>query len=217
MTVTQIKDLTKFLSEEEVENIKKEIKEKENILKSGNLDEEELGNVLNTLFSILVIEKTLEQQVEGIEEIREELENELLEAYQTYDSYMERSQVDAKKKKKRRWLLEILGISEDIRNKKAGIGGANKSIEALKKELNSLKQQRSNENLKDIMKKENRGKRREFREYLEKYQHCNHHERYSNEYNIKNERNDNKIKRKGLDTDEKLTKVETETKEIVRK
>ena len=151
-----------MLTEEQVEEIKKEIKNKEDVLKSGNLDEEELGEVLNTLFSILVIEKTLEQQVEGIEEIRSELEAELLEAYQTYDSYIERSKIDAKQKKKRRWILDLLGISENIREKKAGIGMTNKSLNNLKKELDTLKQQKSKENLKDVMNKENRERRKDF-------------------------------------------------------
>jgi len=162
MKIKEIKKLNKYLKEEQVEEIKKEIKNKEDVLKSGNLDEEELGEVLNTLFSILVIEKTLEQQVEGIEEIRSELEAELLEAYQTYDSYIERSKIDAKQKKKRRWILDLLGISENIREKKAGIGMTNKSLNNLKKELDTLKQQKSKENLKDVMNKENRERRKDF-------------------------------------------------------
>lgn len=174
MTVTEIKNLTKYLTDEEVEDIKKEIKSKENILKSGNLDEEELGQVLNTLFAILVIEKTLEQQVEDIENIRSELEQELLEAYQMYDSYMEKSKADEKKKKKRRWLFDLLGISENIRERKTGIGAANKSISALQSEINTLKQQKSAENLKKVMRKENMDRRRDFCDCVEKREHRNH-------------------------------------------
>ena len=50
MTISEIKDLAKHLSEEEVEKIKEEIKSKENILKGGKLDEEEMVQVLNTLY-----------------------------------------------------------------------------------------------------------------------------------------------------------------------
>lgn len=174
MTVTEIKNLTKYLTDEEVEDIKKEIKSKETILKSGNLDEEELGQVLNTLFAILVIEKTLEQQVEDIEDIRAELEQELLEAYQTYDSYIERSKADEKKKKKRRWLLDLLGISENIKDRKNGIGMANSSISALQNELNTLKQQRSADNLKKVMRRENMDRRRDFCDCIEKREHRDH-------------------------------------------
>lgn len=174
MTVTEIKNLTKYLTDEEVEDIKKEIKSKENILKSGNLDEEELGQVLNTLFAILVIEKTLEQQVEEIENIRSELEQELLEAYQMYDSYIEKSKADEKKKKKRRWLFDLLGISENIRERKTGIGVANKSISALQSEINTLKQQKSADNLKKVMNRENRDRRRDFCDCIEKREHKDH-------------------------------------------
>ena len=174
MTVTEIKNLTKYLTDEEVEDIKKEIKSKENILKSGNLDEEELGQVLNTLFAILVIEKTLEQQVEDIENIRSELEQELLEAYQMYDSYIEKSKADEKKKKKRRWLFDLLGISENIRNRKTGIGVANKSISALQNEINTLKQQRNADNLKKVMRRENMDRRREFCDCVENREHRDH-------------------------------------------
>ena len=183
MTVTEIKNLTKYLTDEEVEDIKKEIKSKETILKSGNLDEEELGQVLNTLFAILVIEKTLEQQVEEIEDIRAELEQELLEAYQTYDSYIERSKADEKKKKKRRWLLDLLGISENIRDRKNGIGMANSSISALQNELNTLKQQRSADNLKKVMRRENMDRRRDFCDCVEKREPRNHCKEYCENIN----------------------------------
>ena len=69
MTINEIKGLTKFLNDDDVENIKKQIKDKEVVLKSGKLDEEEMVQVLNSLFSILVIEKTLESQIEDVEEI----------------------------------------------------------------------------------------------------------------------------------------------------
>ena len=73
MTINEIKELTRFLTEEEVNKIKEEIKNKEEILKGGNLDEEEMIQVLNTLFAIMVIEKTLESEIEGVEEIKEQL------------------------------------------------------------------------------------------------------------------------------------------------
>ena len=66
MSINEIKDLAKYLSDEEVEKIKKEIKDKENTLKGGSLDEEEMIQVLNTLFAVLVIEKALESEIEGI-------------------------------------------------------------------------------------------------------------------------------------------------------
>ena len=59
MTIKEIKDLTKFLTDKELEKIKEEIKSKESILKTQDVEEEEMGQVLNTLFAILVIEKTL--------------------------------------------------------------------------------------------------------------------------------------------------------------
>ena len=149
MTITEIKNLTKFLSEEEVEKIKQEIKNKEDVLKSGNLDEEELIQVLNTLFAILVIEKTLESEIEGVEEIREELEEELLEAYNTYDAYMVRYKKEDKKKKKR-WLLDFLFLSENISSKKMGISTSNKTIAKLQSELNELRRQKSDANLRDV-------------------------------------------------------------------
>ena len=77
MTISEIKNLTKFLTDNDIQKIKEEIKSKETVLKSGNLEEEEIIQVLNTLFSILVIEKTLELEIEDIEEIRDELQDEL--------------------------------------------------------------------------------------------------------------------------------------------
>lgn len=150
MTINDIKKLTKFLTEEEVDKIKQEIKSKETILKSGKLEEGEMVQVLNTLFAILVIEKTLEKQVEEVEEIRGELENELLEAYQIYDAYMDKYKKEEKKKKKR-WLLDFLALSELIKGKKETVGGVDKTIKNLNKEIEALKQQRSDANLRNVV------------------------------------------------------------------
>ena len=91
MTINEIKELAQKLKDADVEKIKAEIKSKESILKNNDLDEEELGEVLNTLFSILVIEQAFEDEVEGIEDMRAELEQELMES-QINDS--ERSEQD---------------------------------------------------------------------------------------------------------------------------
>ncbi len=152
MTINEIKGLTKFLDNEDVENIKKQIKDKEEILKSGKLDEEEMVQVLNSLFAILVIEKTLESQIEGVEEIRDQLESELLEAYEVYDSYMVKYKKEEKKKKKG-WLLRFLSLSDIIHDKKESIGGANKAITEMKKDLKNLKEKRSDDNLKNVANK----------------------------------------------------------------
>ena len=117
MTISEIKNLTKFLTDEEAEKIKQEIKDKENVLKIQNMDEEEIGQVLNTLFAILVIEKTLELEIEGVEEIRADLEKELLEAYEIYDAYMIKYKKEEKKKKKN-WLLNFLLLSDKVHSKK---------------------------------------------------------------------------------------------------
>lgn len=167
MTITEIKNLTKFLSEEEVEKIKEEIKNKEDVLKSGNLDEEELIQVLNTLFAILVIEKTLESEIEGVEEIRAELEEELLEAYNTYDSYMGKYKKEDKKKKKR-WLLDFLFLSENVRARKDNISTSNKTIAKLQTELNELRQQKSDDNLRRVVNKRDRA----FHDFCDRPEKC---------------------------------------------
>ena len=173
MTVTEIKDLTKFLSDEEVEKIKEEIKSKENVLKNGSLDEEEMIQVLNTLFAILVIEKTLESEIEGVEEIRAELEAELIESYNLYDTYMSKYKKDDKKKKKR-WLLDFLFLSENIRTKKDGLSTTNKTIAKLQNELNTLRQQKSDSNLREVAGK-SEGRFNDFCERPEKCKNPRHH------------------------------------------
>lgn len=153
MTISEIKNLTKFLTDEDVEKIKEEIKSKEKILKAGNLEEEELGNVLNSLFAILVIEKTLESQIDDVEEIRKELEDELLLAYQTYDEYILKYKKEDKKKKKH-WLLNFLAFSDLIHDKKTTLGKADKSIEQMKTELEGLQKQKADSNLRKVVNRE---------------------------------------------------------------
>ena len=162
MSISEIKELTKYLTEEEVEKIKQEIKDKESTLKGGNLDEQEMIQVLNTLFAVLVIEKALQSEMEGIEEIKDELQAELLECYEVYDTYMAKFRNQDKKKKKKRWLLSFFGLSEDISKRKNDIGASNKAINNIQRELNSLKQQKSNDNLRDVVSKRNPNSVRDF-------------------------------------------------------
>ena len=149
MTINEIKDLAQKLKDADVERIKAEIKSKESILKNNDLDEEELGEVLNTLFSILVIEQAFEDEIEGVEEMRAELEQELMESYEKYDKHMAKYKKEKKeeKKKKRRWLLDFFALSEDIRNKKETLGDSKKLIGKMQSQINELKQQTSNDNL----------------------------------------------------------------------
>lgn len=151
MTIKEIKNLTKFLTDEDLDKIKEEIKSKESILKTQDVPEEELGQVLNTLFAILVIEKTLEAEIEGVEEIRAELEQELLEEYEVYDNHMAKYKKEEKKKKKKNWLLDFLFMSEEMKARQDTIGASKKEVAAMQKELNALRQFKSNENLRNVM------------------------------------------------------------------
>lgn len=151
MTIKEIKDLTKFLTDQEIEQIKEEIKSKEATLKAEKMEEEELTQVLNTLFSILVIEKTLENEIDGVEEIRDKLEKELLESYEVYDSHLATFKKGEKKKKKR-WLLDFLFISDRVSGHKKKINSTDKTISRLTKELEAIKQQTREDNLREIVK-----------------------------------------------------------------
>lgn len=150
MTINEIKELAKKLKDADIERIKEEIKSKEAILKNNDLDEEELGEVLNNLFAILVIEQAFEDEVEGVEEMRAELEQDLMDAYENYDKHMAKYKKDKKeekKKKKRRWLLDFFALSEDIRKKKETLGDSKKLINRMQNQIDQLKQQASDNNV----------------------------------------------------------------------
>ncbi len=174
MTIGEIKDLTRFLSEEEVEDIKKQIKDKENILKGGNLEEEDMVHVLNSLFAILVIEKTLESNIEEVEELRGQLEGELTEMYMVYDSYLAKFKQEDKKKKKRNWLLDFLFMSENIRSKKETIGVSKKTMDRMQRELTQLRQERNEERLKEIAQGNNREAFNRFCDCPDRQEHPGH-------------------------------------------
>lgn len=174
MTISEIKKLTKYLTDEEVDKIKNEIKSKESVLKSENLDEEEMIQVLNTLFAILVIERTLETEIEDIDDIRDELEKELLESYEIYDTYMAKYKKEEKKQKKN-WLLNFLFLSDKIHSNKENLGISQKELAALKNELNNLRQQKSNENLAKVVKDKNGKVFGNFCDYPRKCNNPQHH------------------------------------------
>lgn len=179
MTIKEIKDLTKFLTDEEVDKIKEEIKNKETTLKTENMEEEEMTKILNTLFAILVIEKTLENEIEDIENVRGELEQELLESYEMYDAHMALFKKREKKKKKR-WLLDFLFIGDKISKQRKGIESANKTIARLSKELDNARSQKSNENLRNVI-RDRRGPHFDhFCLFPEKCRHPHHSHRGEN-------------------------------------
>lgn len=216
MTIDEIKGLTKYLSEEEIEKIKEEMKSKENVLKSGKLDEEEMINVLNSFFAILVIEKILESEIEDVEDLRAELENELLEAYQVYDSYMIKYKKDDKKKKKN-WLLRFLSLSDLIHDKKQDIGGATKSIGAMQKQLNEIKQKKNDSNLQNVANKCNH----DMEDFCSHPFHCDNplhhhprpdrfherHHRHDHNRHIEHSNLETKIEKKSIDGSKKKANV----------
>lgn len=209
MTISEIKGLTKFLSDDDVENIKKQIKDKETVLKSGDLDEEEMVQVLNSLFAILVIEKTLESQIEDVEEMRDQLENELLEAYEIYDSYMVKYKKEDKKKKKN-WLLHFLSLSDAIHDKKEKIGGANKTIKEMKKELDGIKQQKSDENLNNVVHKCDD----HFAMFCDHPAHCKDHSHYLDSIGVPHRKRHNHDLIRNSVTTNKVSSEKTEVVEV---
>lgn len=190
MTISEIKNLTKFLNDDDIEKIKEEIKSKEVILKKDKMDDEEMTQVLNTLFAILVIEKTLESEIEGVEEIRAELEAELMESYQIYDSHMAKYKKEEKKKKKS-WLINFLLLSDRVNTQKNGIGASEKTITNLKNELNELKRQRSNENLKEVAK----GRRGKTFEDFCKTPHDCHNPFHDHDRHLENRRENKRLEK----------------------
>ena len=86
--------------------------------------------------------------------------------------------IEKENKKKRRWLLDLLFLSDNIRFKKENIGSANKTINKLQSELNQLKQQTNNNNLKQVVSKDNIGKFDKFCDCPHECEHPHkHHDR----------------------------------------
>lgn len=118
MTQQEFANIAKRLDEKTQKEIDKEIELRMNILKEGELSEEELNKMEECLYKSLIIQEYLDGEYELLDEEKEFLLEEMQELYDEYGVLLTKAKLEEKLSRKKRMALELLRIREQLMNRK---------------------------------------------------------------------------------------------------
>ena len=121
MTKREIANIASRMDEETKLLIEKEVAERLEILKEGDLSEDELSEMEECLYASLVLEEFLNGEYELLEEERQALFDEMEEMYNRYSDLLVRARIEEKVGKKKRMTLELMKIRERLMERKQTI------------------------------------------------------------------------------------------------
>ncbi len=118
MTKREIANIASRMDEETKLLIEKEVAERLEILKEGDLSEDELSEMEECLYASLILEEFLNGEYELLEEERQALFDEMEEMYNRYSDLLVRARIEEKVGKKKRMTLELMKIRERLMERK---------------------------------------------------------------------------------------------------
>lgn len=162
MTYNEIRNIANKLDKETQKRIEKEVDERLEILKEGDLDEESMGKMEECLYIALVLQEYLNGEYEILEEEKSLLLEEMESMYNEYGDILARAKIEEKVSKKKRMALELMKIREELMSKKENVKDVNTKIKENRENNEKLKELSSKDNMRDIMDKAKRAKELEF-------------------------------------------------------
>ncbi|MBR3891161.1 MAG: hypothetical protein IKJ30_03725 [Bacilli bacterium] len=132
--------------------IEKELEERLEILKEGDLSEEELSQMEECLFASLVLQEFLDGEYELLEEERQALFDEMEEMYNRYNDLLVRARIEEKVGKKKRMTLELMRIRERLMNSKQDYKDLKNMMKNNRERKNKLNNLTKKEKMKDYSK-----------------------------------------------------------------
>lgn len=114
MTKREIANIASKMDESTKLLIDKEVAERLEILKEGDVSEDELSEMEECLYASLVLQELLNGEYELLEEERQALFDEMEEMYNRYSDLLVRARIEEKIGKKKRMTLQLMKIREDL-------------------------------------------------------------------------------------------------------
>ena len=152
MTRDELFNIARRMDEETREMIDQEVEEKLEILKQGDLTQEELEQMEEYLYASLVLQEFLNGEYELLEEERQELFDEMEEMYNKYADLLVRARLEENVSKKKRMTLELMKIREQLMDRKGQYKDIKQRMKENRDKHNKLKELNKNEKMKEYSK-----------------------------------------------------------------
>ena len=154
MTRDELFNIARRMDEETRDMIDREVEEKLEILKEGDLTQEELEQMEEYLYASLVLQEFLNGEYELLEEERQELFDEMEEMYNKYADLLVRARIEEKISKKKRMTLQLMQIREQLMDRKGLYKDIKQKMKENRDKHTKLKDLNKNEKMKELGKGE---------------------------------------------------------------
>ena len=152
MTKNEVLNIANRLDDQSKLLIEKEVEERLEILREGDLSEEELEEMELYLFASLVFQEYLDGEYELLEDERQALFDEMEEMYNKYSDLLVRARIEEKVGKKKRMTLELMRIRERLLQSKQDYKDLKQMMKDNRNKKDELKKLTKKEKMKDYSK-----------------------------------------------------------------
>ena len=152
MTKGEVLNIANRLDDQSKLLIEKEVEERLEILREGDLSEEELEEMELYLFASLVFQEYLDGEYELLEDERQALFDEMEEMYNKYSDLLVRARIEEKVGKKKRMTLELMRIRERLLQSKQDYKDLKQMMKDNRNKKDELKKLTKKEKMKDYSK-----------------------------------------------------------------
>ena len=159
MTYNEIINIAKRLDDETKERIDQEVAERLEILKLGDLNEEQMESMEECLYMSLVIQEYLDGEYELIDEERAFLLEEMAELYGEYNDLLLKAKLEEKVSKKKRLALELMRIREKLFKYKDRMHDVKEDMKTNRQNKKDLDDLTNKKKMKEVAKDNKKGKR----------------------------------------------------------
>ncbi len=152
MTYDEVLNIASRLSKETKKRIDKDVDERMEILRQGDLSEEDMAKMEECLYMSLVIQEYLDSEFELLEEEKALLLDEMEELYNEYGELLTRAKLEEKLSKKKRMALELMRIREQLYGRKDLLKNVNENLKNNVKSKEKLSDLSSKKTMKEVAK-----------------------------------------------------------------
>ena len=152
MTYNEVINIARRLDKETQAKIDKEVEERLEILREGDLNQEDMEKMEDCLYMSLVIQEYLDGEYELLEEEKMLLLAEMEELYNEYGELLTKAKLEEKVSKKKRMALELMRIREQLFDRKDRMRDVNKDIRTNRENNEKLENLSSKDNMEKIAK-----------------------------------------------------------------
>ena len=152
MTYNEVINIARRLDKETQAKIDKEVEERLEILREGDLNQEDMEKMEDCLYMSLVIQEYLDGEYELLEEEKMLLLAEMEELYNEYGELLTKAKLEEKVSKKKRMALELMRIREQLFDRKDRMRDVNQDIRTNRENNEKLENLSSKDNMEKIAK-----------------------------------------------------------------